>query len=150
MNSLSDRYIKVSAEGQLLPHDATEWEGVYLPAASLIVARRPTAKPLGFKAANAACKKVDLCGAPGERSIALREFVSHLLQDDRTAPSVDTDFFTIDEPYTWIWTCDECAPAGYAWLVNLGCGGSSRGRQGAHNLALAVRAGQFSASGKEA
>jgi hypothetical protein len=146
----ADRLIKVSADGQLLPHDAPEWEGIYLPAASLIVARRLTAKALGFKAANAACTKIDLCGAPGERSISLREFVNHLLEDDRTGPAIDAAFFTIDDPYQWIWTCDECAPSGCAWYVDLGGGYSGRGSQGNRARALAVRSGQFSGFGEAA
>lgn len=148
MSAVADRFIKVSADGQLLAHDAPEWEGVYVPAAGLVIARRPTAKKYTFKAANAACTKVDLCGAPGERSISLREFVNHLLQDDRTGPAVDTTFFTIDDPYQWIWTCDECAPAGCAWFVGLGYGLSSRNHQDGHVRALAVRAGQFSGFGE--
>jgi hypothetical protein len=148
MNPLADRFIKVSAEGVLLPHTAEDWQGVYIPGASLIVARRPTAKALGFKAANAACAEVDLCGAKAERSISLREFVNHLLQDDCTGPALDTTFFTIDDPYQWIWTCDECAPSGYAWLVFLGDGLSDRDGRSSRFRALAVRSGQFSGFGE--
>jgi hypothetical protein len=142
------RFIKVSAQGQLLPRDAADWDGVYIHAASLIVARRPTAKALTFKSANTACAASILCGAKAERSISLREFVNHLLEDARKTPAIDPEFFTIDDPYEWIWTCDECAPAGYAWSVGLGGGFSYRGHQGNHSRALAVRAGQFSGFGE--
>lgn len=149
-SSTAPRFIKVSAEGKLLPRDATDWEGVYIPAAQLIVARRPITKKLGFKAANAACKKIDLCGAPAERSISLREFVNHLLEFDRTGPALDTDFFTIADPWTWIWTSDECAPAGFAWGVGLSSGYSPRGRRDYRACALAVRAGQLFGDGEGA
>lgn len=146
----TDRLVKVSADGKLLPRDAADWSGVYIPAAELIVARRPIAERLTFKAANDACKKIDLCGAKAQRSISLREFVNHVLEYDRTGPALDPKFFTVDDPYQWIWTCDECAPAGCAWGVFLGGGNSNRDRQGGQCRALAVRAGQLSASRKGA
>lgn len=146
----TDRLIKVSAEGLPLPRNATEWSGVYIPAAELTVARRPMPAALGFKAANAACAKFDLCGAKAERSIGLREFVNHVLEFDRIGPALDPEFFTIDDPWKWIWTRDECAPASFSFVVDLYDGRVSRYRHDYPYRALAVRAGQLSAFSKTA
>jgi hypothetical protein len=148
--SASPRFVKVSAGGELLPRSAEDWAGVYIPAAELIVARSPTPKAYTFKGAQAACREVDLCGAKAERSISLVEFVTHLLDNGRYRPVIDPDFFTLDDPATWIWTCDECQPAGYARGVYLGFGDSLWFHQDYRVQALAVRASQLSAFGAAA
>jgi hypothetical protein len=59
-------------------------------------------------------------------------------------PALEPAFFP-DNDGRWIWTATEDAqpPAGCAWFVDLGGGGSLRDHQGFHDFALAVRAGQF-------
>ena len=144
------RFIKVSAAGALLAADATDWSGVYIPAAGLIIARSPTAKSYTFKGAQQACREFDLCGAPAERPISVAEFYSHLVDNTRYNPVLDPSFFTLADPHTLIWTCDECMPAGGARFVYLGSGLSGWHLQDFRCQALAVRASQFPLASGEA
>jgi hypothetical protein len=144
------RLHKVSDAGLLLPPDATEWVAVYDSDAQLTWTR--DALPCGavtWKKAKPAAEKLALCGFSDWR-LASRFEWAHLIDDQRCAPAIDTDFFTIDDPYQWCWTGTECAPAGYAWIVNLGYGYSNRYGQTYHSHVRAVRAGQLLAIGEVA
>lgn len=141
--STTRRLIKVSSTGQLLPLSAKDWDGVYIPAAELTVARRILPIRGDFDLVGKACAQQDLCGAKAIRSISVKEWVNHLLEFDRTGPALDTRFFTIDDPWQWIWTCDPCAPRGFAFYVDLYGGYVARDHQSYLHSALPCRPGQI-------
>ncbi|MEY4760661.1 MAG: hypothetical protein RLZZ200_517 [Pseudomonadota bacterium] len=140
------RFIKVSDTGLLLPSTAAEWSGVYIPAIELTVARRILPIRGDFTLANKACAEQDLCGAKAVRSVDAREFFNHLQDFDRYGPCLDPEFFTIDDPWQWIWTSTECAPRGYAVAVYLYVGNVCRLRQSNLCSALPCRPGQITGS----
>ncbi len=142
MNSRTARYHKVSATGHLLPADATEWEGVYIPALGLIVSADPL--PCGrkpWKEAMAAAEGATLCGDKCTRAMSRSEY-AYILEDERAHPAVDGNYFR--GPYGWEWTSTPYAgnPSGAAWFVNLDGGYSSWFNHSFGSLVRAVRAGQ--------
>lgn len=137
------RFHKVSAAGLVLPVDATEWEGVFVPELKIIVSADPL--PCGevnWSKAQAEAAKFKFCDHQGERPPSRLEY-AHLIDDALYGPALDPVYFRTADRYSWEWTSTECAPAGYAWSVDLHSGGSGRGYQGDHGRVRALCASQF-------
>ncbi len=139
------RLIKVSAEGLLLPDDATDWVAVYDSVQQLTFTRH--AIPGGARTwskAKDAVAKLDLCGWTDWRLGELVEW--HRLFDyTRTDFALDPAFFSIADDEYWSWTGTPYARAsGYAWCVGLHFGGSYWNGQDDRYHVRAVRASQLS------
>lgn len=139
------RFVKVSSAGLLLPDTATDWEGVYVPAGQITLPRRLLLPGTGnWQWVLDQCAGVRACGFTDWQAISRLEFCNHLVDPERVGPCVDTGFFTVDDPYAWAWTRDECAPRGCAFNVDLYYGYVNRDRQSFHYSALPCRPGQLS------
>ena len=144
------RLIKVSADGLLLPADATDWVAVYQPDRQLTWTR--DVLPCGAVPWARAVKEaaaVTLCGWTDWRAPSRLDY-AHLIDDDMYGPAIDTAFFTVADRYQWEWTGTKCTPSGVAWLVFLSRGYSGRYGQSVRTHVRAVRAGQISAFGGSA
>jgi hypothetical protein len=145
------RFHKISSGGLLLPVSATEWEGVYVPALSLLVSADVLAcGALPFKQANAAAAKAMLCGRQVERAPSKSEYVNYLFDDWLFEPALDPVYFRNAGKWSCEWTSTECAPAGCAWYVYVGAGDASRLHQSGHARVRGVVSGQSWDLGKEA
>lgn len=133
------RFLKLDTSGK-------ETDGahvaVYDHSTDLVWTAEPLASGSTFNHANAlkACADLDLLGSKGWRAPTIQELLS-IVDYTRCDPAIDSDFFK--GPYGWTWSATEAAsPSGCAWGVFPYDGGSGRSGQDAHNLVLAVRAGQ--------
>jgi hypothetical protein len=138
------KFKKVSAAGLMLPADATEWEGVYIPELEMIVGA--DVLPCGevsWKKAQAAAAKATLCGAKAERSPSRMEY-AHMIDDALYGPTLDPAYFRNAGNFTCEWSSTECVPAGCAWQVHLGSGRSNRNGKLSFNHVRAARTSQFS------
>jgi len=87
-----------------------------------------------------ACGEVDIFGEADWRAPTIEELLS-IVDYTRYDPAVDPEFFK--GPYDWTWSSTIAKyPAGCAWIVALGYGGSDRDGVDNRNLVRAVRAGQ--------
>lgn len=139
------RLVKVSADGLLLPADATDWVAVYQPERQLTWTR--DVLPCGAVPWARAVKEasaVTLCGWSDWRAPSRLDY-AHLIDDNLYGPAIDTGFFTVADRYQWEWTGTKCAPSGFAWGVYLFNGYSLRSSLSLHLHVRAVRAGQISA-----
>jgi hypothetical protein len=87
-----------------------------------------------------ACADLDLMDNKDWRAPTIKELLS-IVDYKCCDPAVDTAHFK--GPYSWTWSSTiAAAPSGYAWIVDLFNGYSSRSYQGLHGRVRAVRAGQ--------
>jgi len=131
--------IKLDAEGNRLPADATEWSAVELPQHGLTF----TAEPVSDEEASqqdceAACKAVTLFGA--EWDMPTVEELQLLADRSRYNPAINTDYFR-NIPSDWFWTSTPFAGSPvFAWFVGFGIGGVYYGSPRNYDgFALAVR-----------
>ena len=134
------RFINLGADGRPAAAGAY-WAAVYDTRTRLTWTRQALAcGEVTHETAMAAARDVRLFGHEYWRAPTIQEQLS-IIDYTRCDPAVDTAHF--DGPAGWFWTSTlAAAPAGYAWYVDLGTGGSGRGYQGYHFLVRAVRAGQ--------
>lgn len=139
---------KIAADGSDAQADATDHVAVRIEhpllARPLIVTAQAAPKTMTWKQAAKWAESLDLCGWSWRLPTVEEAF---MIPDRSRYPAIDSAWFTDFDPlrYEWIWTGtpDAETPAGYAWFVDLGYGGSGRYYQGLRYLVRAVRAGQF-------
>lgn len=136
------RFIKISAEGDQLEVDATEWAAVHDMATGLMwsVEERQS---MAWKKAGAWVKKLRAGGFKDWRLPTVEEL---FLLADRTKvdPAIDKAYFP-DCKSSWYWSGTPYAgsPGDFAWIVYFGNGGSYWGNQGGGGYVRAVRASQL-------
>ena len=137
---------KIGADGAELPADATDHQVVRvdraLLAAPIFVTAHRSAERLNWEDAKKWAEGLTINGWSWRLPTAEEAFL--LCDRSRTSyPMLDPEFFP-DCDGEWIWTGTEdlVPPAGYAWVVNLGSGFSSRDFQVSRNHVRAVRSGQ--------
>lgn len=137
-------YTAIDATDQVIEpgqHLAVRVEHPLLAQPIIITAHR-SEKRMTWKEAKAWAESLDINGWKWRLPTVEEAF----LIVDRTraeTPALPTEFFP-DCEGEWIWTATEDAqpPSGYAWVVYLNDGYSSRGNVGNHDHVRAVRAGQ--------
>ena len=131
--------IKLDANDQPLPADATDWAAVHAVEAGLIWSKDDVAvDDLNFADATAACAALRINGHDDWRLPTYEELV--LLADrTRYEPAIDTAFFP-DCKSDWYWTSTPVAwRSGARWLVGFGYGDSDANVDGSRARVRAVR-----------
>jgi hypothetical protein len=137
--------IKIGANGEQLPEDATSWDAVLLPALGLMF----TAGNVGddeqdYEDTEAAVKALTVAGFSDWR-IPERFELESILDLKRYSPAIDPVFFR-DTRSDWYWTNTPCAwndrpgPSGSVWVVDFGGGGVNYDDRNSTAFARAVRA----------
>jgi len=137
------KFIKLSAEGQHLPDDATDHVAVLLPDHGLtFTATSVTDSDVSQEKCEAACKACTLLGADDWDMPTIDE-LQLLVDRTRYSPAINTDFFR-DIKNDWYWSKTPAAwSSASAWFVNFSYGLVLDGHRGYDGFALAVRrAGQ--------
>lgn len=134
------RFINLGADGRPAAAGA-DWVAVYDTLTRLTWTRQVLdCGEVTHEAAMAAARDVRLFGHDDWRVPTIQEQLS-IIDYTRCDPAVDTAHF--DGPAGWCWTSTlAAAPAGCAWGVGLGSGGSYRYYQSFRFHVRAVRAGQ--------
>ncbi len=143
----TDRFIKVSKTGLLLPRSSKTWVAVHEPAVQLTYTRK--CLPIGavnWQAAGKACAELDLLGWLGRWRLKTRQEWARLTDDQRYKPAFDTDVFTFGRNEWWMWTGTECLPAGCAWAVGVDDGYAFRRHRSVRDLVRACCPSQVSGS----
>lgn len=129
---------KASVEaGEVLPKKAKKWEGVYVPALAIIVARDVLdCGGVPWQQATDAVAQSTLCGIASPRMWTRLEFAL-LMEEQRWDPVLNTDFFTKPQHY-WEWTSTVRSDPANAWGVDLRLGFSGWFLQSNHDFCRAV------------
>ncbi len=143
------KFIKIGADGQQLPNDATDWVAVELPEHGLTFSATSivdTDVPL--EQCEAAAKALTIAGY-SDWDLPTIDELSLLIDRTRYSPAINTDFFRdIQNDWYWsktptAWSLDEAGSSASAWFVDFGYGGVNLNRRYFNGFALAVRrAGQ--------
>jgi len=131
--------IKLAADGQELPADATEWVAVKLPEHGLIfTATQINEEETDQESLQAQAVALDLLGAT-DWDLPTIDELQLLVDRERYNPAIDTAFFR-DIQNDWYWSKTPAAwSSASAWFVSFGLGGVGDGRRGNDGFALAVR-----------
>lgn len=135
------RFTKVSADGQHLPDDATEWVANFDPKSGLMWSKDELGE-MTWKKAKALVAKLNLAGFKDWRLPTVEELF--LLADrTRVDPAIDVGAFP-DCKSDWYWTGTVYAPSPgvCAWFVNFCYGSSFWYFRSNEYRVRAVRAGQ--------
>ena len=143
------KFIKIGADGQRLPDDATDWVAVELPEHGLtFTATSIVDRGVPHEKCEAAAKALTLAGFTGWDLPTIDE-LSLLADRTRYAPAINTDFFqNIQNDWYWsktpaAWSLEEDASSASAWGVHFHLGYVYSTHRHSHGFALAVRrAGQ--------
>lgn len=137
---------KIGADGEALPADATDHQVVRIErdllAKPLFVTAHRSPEAMNWRDAQAWAEGLSINGWKWRLPTVEEAFM--IPDRSRTEePALDPAYFP-DCDGEWIWTGTEDAqpPAGFAWFVLLGHGGSLRLHRVHHNRVRAVRAGQ--------
>ena len=137
------KFIKIGADGQQLPQDATKWVAVELPEYGLtFTATSIVDSDVPQEQCEAAAKALTLAGH-SDWDLPTIEELSLLVDRSRYEPAINTDFFQ-DIQNDWYWSKTPAAwSSASAWLVYFYDGYVSYLLRGYDGFALAVRrAGQ--------
>ncbi len=96
---------------------------------------------MNWKAAQEACKKLNLGGQADWRLPTIRELLT-LVDYERHDPAIDTDAFKCEAAYYWSSTPLHSSPGACAWFVGFDDGDADWGGQGDDDSVRAVRASQ--------
>lgn len=138
---MSNRFVKIGADGAKLPDDATKWVAV-LDNTTQLIWTVEESKTLTWKKAKVHVAKLDTAGFTDWYLPSVEELF--LLADRaKYSPAIDTAFFP-DCKSEWYWTATPAAfsPGVYAWFVSFGNGSAGWGLQGSDFLVRAVRSSQ--------
>jgi hypothetical protein len=114
--------IKIGANGEQLPADATSWDAVLLPTLGLMfTAGNVSDDEQDYEDTETAVKALTVAGFSDWR-IPERFELEAILDLKRYSPAVDPAFFR-DTRSDWYWTSTPCAwndragPSGSVWIV---------------------------------
>lgn len=96
---------------------------------------------MNWKAAQEACKKLQLGGHSDWRLPTIRELLT-LVDYERHNPAIDTEAFKCESAYYWTSTPAASSPGDYAWDVGFNDGFAGWGGQDNGSHVRAVRASQ--------
>jgi hypothetical protein len=96
---------------------------------------------MNWKAAQEACKKLQLGGHSDWRLPTIRELLT-LVDYERHDPAIDTEAFKCESAYYWTSTPTASSPGDYAWVVGFSYGNAYWGFQDGSLHVRAVRASQ--------
>ena len=131
--------IKLAADGQELPADATDWVAVKLPEHGLIfTATQINEEETDQESLQAKAVALDLLGAP-DWDLPTIDELQLLIDRDRYDPAIDTAFFR-DIQSDWYWSKTPAAwSSASAWVVNFYYGYVDDDHRNYSGFALAVR-----------
>ena len=137
------KFIKIGADGQQLPNDATDWVAVELPEHGLtFTATSIVESDVPQEQCEAAAKALTLAGH-SDWDLPTIDELSLLVDRSRYSPAINTDFFQ-DIQSDWYWSKTSAAwSSASAWFVSFDCGLVLSFLRDYNGFALAVRrAGQ--------
>ncbi len=137
------KFIKIGADGQQLPQDATKWVAVELPEYGLtFTATSIVDSDVPQEQCEAAAKALTLAGH-SDWDLPTIEELALLADRTRYSPAINTDYFR-DIQNDWYWSKTEAAwSSASAWSVSFGSGLVDGLHRLSDGFALAVRrAGQ--------
>ena len=137
------KFIKIGADGQQLPIDATDWVAVELPEHGLtFTATSIVESDVPQEQCDAAAKAMTLAGH-SDWDLPTIDELSLLVDRTRYEPAINTDFFQ-DIQNDWYWSKTPAAwSSASAWGVHFDGGYVGSGHRSGSGFALAVRrAGQ--------
>ena len=131
--------IKLAADGQELPADATDWVAVKLPEHGLIfTATQINEEETDQESLQAQASALDLLGTT-DWDLPTIDELQLLVDRERYEPAIDTAFFR-DIQNDWYWSKTPAAwSSASAWYVLFYNGDVSYGRRFDLGFALAVR-----------
>ncbi len=136
-------FIKIGADGQQLPDDATDHVAVLLPEHGLtFTATSVTEADVSQEKCEEACKACTLLGA-NDWDLPTIEERQLVIDRTRYSPAINTDYFR-DTQHDWYWSKTPAAwSSASAWAVDFDFGFVSGNHRYGNGFALAVRrAGQ--------
>jgi hypothetical protein len=109
--------IKIGANGEQLPDDASQWDAVLLPQLGLMFSATDVGDDeVDFDQAEAACASLSLSGFNDWR-LPDRQELEEILDLSRHSPAIDIKYFR-DTKSDWYWTRTPTAwSSGHAWVV---------------------------------
>lgn len=133
------KFIKIGADGQQLPDDATEWVAVYLPAHGLtFTATSVVDTDVPYQTCVDACKALSLAGFDDWDMPTIDE-LQLLVDRSRYSPAINTHYFR-DIRNDWYWSKTPYArSSASAWDVDFYGGYVGDLHRGYNGFALAVR-----------
>ncbi|WP_313645294.1 DUF1566 domain-containing protein [Stenotrophomonas sp.] len=137
------KFIKIGADGQQLPNNATDWVAVELPEHGLtFTATSIVNSDVAQEQCESAAKALTLAGH-SDWDLPTIEELALLVDRSRYEPAINTDFFQ-DIQSDWYWSKTPAAwSSASAWGVRISYGGVYYLHRGYDGFALAVRrAGQ--------
>ncbi|WFC43220.1 DUF1566 domain-containing protein [Pseudoxanthomonas sp. SE1] len=131
--------IKLAADGQELPADATDWVAVKLPEHGLIfTATQINEEEADQESLQAQAVALDLLGAT-DWDLPTIDELQLLVDRERYNPAIDTVFFR-DIQNDWYWSKTPAAwSSASAWSVSFSLGGVNAYLRSNGGFALAVR-----------
>ena len=133
------KFIKIGADGQQLPNEATDWVAVELPEHGLtFTATSIVDTDVPQEQCEAAAKALTLAGH-SDWDLPTIDELSLLVDRTRYEPAINTDFFT-DIQIDWYWSKTPAAwSSASAWGVGFNYGSVNGNLRYANGFALAVR-----------
>lgn len=133
------RMVKLGADGDPLPNDATSHSMVLLPDFGLIFDARAPAMAENWADAK---RRAEACDLPGDGwRLPERQELQLLIDPSRHNPAINAEFFPHTPTNDWYWTATALAssPAVYAWIVLFYYGLVSSYNQGYSGFVRACR-----------
>lgn len=143
MPAIHCRFLKIGADGQPLPRDASDWAAVHEPARALMwTAADAVDEDVNYDEAQAAIDALNaqaFAGFSDWRLPTVDELYA-LADRSRFSPAIDTEFFPTTK-IDWYWTSTPLAasPSDCAWVVYFGDGNVLNGNRDYDHRVRAVR-----------